>query len=67
MENKRNFSQRDLNEIGLRRDHFLFDVPTSRDSFEASNEPILDFLDTISDAIDVLDTNLALLLRHLTE
>ena len=45
----------------------MFDVPTSRDSFEASNELILDFLDTISDATDVLDTNLALLLRDLAE
>ena len=29
------------------------------------NEPILDFLDTKSIAIDVLDTNLASVLRHL--
>ena len=49
------------------RDHFSDDVPTLRDSFEASNKPILDFLDTISDATGVLDTNLVLLLRHLAE
>ena len=49
------------------RAHFLNDVPTSRDSFEACTEPILDFLDTNSDATDVLDTNLALLFQHLAE
>ena len=41
--------------------------PTSRDSFEAWNEPILDFLDTKSIATDALETNLALFLRHLAE
>ena len=53
--------------FGLGLGHFLFDVPTSRDSFRVCNEPILDLLDTNSDATDVLDTNLALLLRHLGE
>ena len=64
---KNYFFQRDLNEIGLGRAHFLNDTLTARDSFTTSNEPILDFLDTKSIATDALDTNLALFLRHLAE
>ena len=66
-EKKRKFSLRGLMFSQWGRDHFLDNVPTLRDSFEACNKPILDFLDTISDAIDVLDANLTLLLRHLAE
>ena len=64
---KNYFFQRDLNEIGLGRDHFSSDTPTQRGSFATTNEPILDFLDTKSIATDALDTNLALFLRHLDE
>ena len=38
-----------------------------RGSFSTSTEPILDFLDTKSNATDALDTNLALFLRHPVE
>ena len=42
-----------------------FDVLTLQDSFRASTEPILDRLDTFSDAFDVLDALVTLFLRHL--
>ena len=55
-------------EIGLGRGPtFLNDVPTLRDSFEASTEPILDRLDTFSDAFDATNTLKRLVLRHLAE
>ena len=44
-------------EIGLGRDHFLFDVPTSKEPFEAaSNESIFDWLGIFSDASDLKNT-----------
>ena len=55
----------DSGHFGPLFERLVYNVPTQRDSFTTSNEPILEFLDTKSIATDVLDTNLTLFLRHL--
>ena len=49
--------------IGLELVHFLFDVPSWKDSFGGSAEPILDRLDTFPDAIHPGNTLVTLFLR----
>ena len=48
-------------------DHFLFGIPTSQEPFGASTQPIFDRLDIFSDAIELKNTLLLLVLRHLAE